>query len=109
MMRARVAAAAAAMLLFHPALTHLDVSGYRLKRLPGTISLLEHLSYLSACNNLWLTRVSPRIGLLTTLLNFELKNCKNCPRLRHAAMLDTLVSNRTKSSDILGECYMNKS
>ena len=85
--------------LMYPNLTHLDVSNNRLKRLPGSISLLENLSYLNSSSNAYLIRVSPQIGLLNKLWNFDLKNC---PKLRDPVSLNELVKQRTKTSDILG-------
>jgi GTPase SAR1 family protein len=85
--------------LMFPNLTHLDVSANRLKRLPGSISLLENLSYLNSSSSPYLVRVSPQIGLLTKLWNFDLKNCV---KLRDPVSLNDLVKQRTKTSDILG-------
>ena len=44
-------------------------------------------------------RVSPKVGLLNKLWNFDLKNCDN---LRDPANLDNLIKQRTKTADILG-------
>jgi GTPase SAR1 family protein len=85
--------------LMFPNLTHLDLSSNRLRRLPGSIALLENLSYLNSSSNPQLLRVSPQIGLLNKLWNFDLKNC---PALRDPVSLNDLVKQRTKTSDILG-------
>ena len=82
-----------------PNLTHLDISANRLKRLPSSIALLENLSYLNCSSNSCLIRVSPHIGLLNKLWNFDLKNCAN---LIDPVSLNDLVKQRTKTSDILG-------
>ena len=85
--------------LIYPNLTHLDISSNRIRKLPSTLSLLDHLSYLNASSNSKLTRVSPSIGLLTKLWNFDLKNCSI---ITDPPMLDTLVKQRIKTSDLLG-------
>jgi Leucine-rich repeat (LRR) protein len=74
--------------LMFPNLTHLDLSFNRLTRLSSDLSFLENLSYLNASSNSYLIRVSPKLGLLNKLWNFDLKNCVN---LREPVMLDTLV------------------
>ena len=85
--------------LMFPNLTHLDLSSNRLRRLPSSIALLENLSYLNSSSNPHLIRVSPQIGLLNKLWNFDLKNCV---ALRDPVSLNDLVKQRTKTSDILG-------
>lgn len=85
--------------LMFPSLTHLDLSSNKLKRLPGSLALLENLSYLNVSSNPHLVRVSPQLGILSKLWNFDLKNCQN---LRDPVNLDNLVKQRTKTSDILG-------
>jgi Leucine-rich repeat (LRR) protein len=85
--------------LMFPNLTHLDLSSNRIERLPGKISYIENLSYLNASSNANLLRVSPKLGLLTKLWNFDLKNSTN---IREPIMLETLIKQRTKTSDLLG-------
>lgn len=85
--------------LIYPNLTHLDVSSNRLERLPGSLAFIENLSYINASSNLSLFRVSPKLGLLSKLWNFDLKNSIN---IKEPVMLDSLVKQRTKTSDILG-------
>ena len=85
--------------LMFPSLTHLDVSSNKLKRLAGSLALLENLSYLNVSSNPHLVRVSPQLGILSKLWNFDLKNCQS---LRDPVNLDNLVKQRTKTSDILG-------
>lgn len=84
--------------LIFPNLTHLDVSSNLIKQLPGTLSLLENLSYLNASANPLLCRVSPKLGLLSKLWNFDLKSCTNLKDPN----LDSLIRQKTKTSDILG-------
>jgi Leucine-rich repeat (LRR) protein len=91
-------AAQQAKLMF-PNLTHLDLSFNKLTRLPSHLAYLDNLSYLNASSNPSLVRVSPKLGLLNKLWNFDLKNC---PNLREPVMLDALVKQKTKTSDILG-------
>jgi GTPase SAR1 family protein len=43
--------------------------------------------------------VSPQLGLLTKLWNFDLKSSLN---IKEPLMLDSLVKQRTKTSDVLG-------
>ena len=82
-----------------PYLTHLDISYNQLKRLPGSLSLLDNLSYLNASNNVNIRKISPRIGLLTKLWNLDLKNCIRI----EDPILDTMVNKqRSRTSDILG-------
>jgi hypothetical protein len=85
--------------LMFPNLTHLDLSSNRLERLPGSLAYIENLSYLNASSNQNLIRVSPQLGLLTKLWNFDLKNSLN---IKEPVMLDSLVKQRTKTSDVLG-------
>jgi hypothetical protein len=85
--------------IMFPNLTHLDLSSNRLERLPGSLAYIENLSYLNASSNQNLIRVSPQLGLLTKLWNFDLKNSLN---IKEPVMLDSLVKQRTKTSDILG-------
>lgn len=85
--------------LMFPNLTHLDLSFNRLKSLSSHLAYLENLSYLNASSNSLLFRVSPRLGLLNKLWNFDLRNC---PSLREPVMLDSLIKQKTKTSDILG-------
>lgn len=85
--------------LMFPNLTHIDLSFNRLKRLSSHLAYLENLSYLNASSNTSLVRVSPKIGLLNKLWNFDLRNCTS---LREPVMLDALVRQKTKTSDILG-------
>jgi len=85
--------------LMFPNLTHLDFSSNRIRFIPGNLVFLENLSYLNTSSNKYLIRVSPRIGLLNKLWNFDLKNCEN---LRDPANLDNLIKQRTKTADILG-------
>ena len=86
-------------MLLYPNLTHLDVSGNKLRRLSGRLAVLEHLSYLNASSNALLTRVSPRLGLLSKLWNLDMRNCA---QLREPNTIEALVKQRTKTSDILG-------
>ena len=85
--------------LMFPNLTHLDLSSNRLVRLSGSLSFIENLSYMNASSNMRLVRVSPKLGLLNKLWNFDLKNSLN---IKEPVMLDSLVKQRTKTADILG-------
>ena len=85
--------------LMYPNLTHLDLSFNLLRCLSGHIMFIENLSYFNASSNIYLTRVSPRIGLLNKLWNFDLKNCVN---LKYPANLEGLIRQQTKTVDLLG-------
>jgi hypothetical protein len=85
--------------LMFPNLTHLDFSSNRIRFIPGNLMFLENLSYLNTSSNKYLMRVSPKVGLLNKLWNFDLKNCDS---LRDPANLDNLIKQRTKTADILG-------
>jgi serine/threonine protein kinase/GTPase SAR1 family protein len=85
--------------LIYPNITHLDISWNRIRSLSGQLCYLDSLSYLNASSNMRLSRVSPKIGLLSKLWNIDLKQC---PNLRYPAMLDEMVRQRTRTIDILG-------
>lgn len=84
--------------LMYPNLTHLDMSFNFLRHLTYKFMYLENLSYLNVSSNDQLVRVSPRLGLLNKLWNFDFKNCDN---LKYPSNLDNLIKQQTKTVDIL--------
>ena len=85
--------------ILFPSLTHLDISFNLIKRLPGSLSLLDHLSYLNSSNNSNLTKISPKVGLLSKLWNFDLKNCLN---IKDQVLNSMIHKQNSRTSDILG-------
>ncbi|CAF0874165.1 unnamed protein product, partial [Brachionus calyciflorus] len=84
--------------LLYPNLTHLDISNNLINRLSGSISYIENLSHLNAASNFELQKISPKLGLLTKLWNLDLKSCPSIKDVQ----LDSLIRQKTKTSDILG-------
>lgn len=84
--------------LMFPNLTHLDVSHNQLRHLSYKLVYVENLSYLNASANKSLTRVSPRLGLLTKLWNFDLKQCES---LNWPSNLDSMVRQHAKTASVL--------